>query len=116
MELWIKTQNERALIKVTNVALVSGGRIVTFGNEYKSNGCFTLGYYKEERALKILDEIQKKMTQTFLLKEKEHINYGNMEDLRKYYRRKEINFVEVPNGIELEPINKDILVYEMPLQ
>jgi hypothetical protein len=114
MELWIKTQNERALIKVTNVALISGGRIVTFGNEYKSNGYFTLGHYNEERALEILDEIQKEMTQTFLLKEKEHINYGNMDDLRNYYRRKEINFVEVPNGIELEPINKDILVYEMP--
>ena len=112
MELWIKTQNERALIKVTNVALVSGGRIVTFGNEYKSNGYFTLGHYNEERALEILDEIQKKMTQQFLLKD--NINYENMDDLREYYRRKEINFVEVPNGIELEPINKDILVYDMP--
>lgn len=113
MELWIKAQNERALVKVTNVALISGSRIVTFGNEYKSNGYFTLGHYNEERALEVLDEIQKKMTQTFLLKN-EHINCVNMDDLRNYYRRKEINFVEVPNGIELEPINKDILVYEMP--
>ena len=116
MELWIKKQNERALIKVTNVALVSGGRIVTFGNEYKSNGYFTLGYYNEERALEILDEIQKKMIQTFLLKENEHINREVMDSLRNYYRRKEINFDKVPNGIELEQINKDILAYEMQLQ
>ena len=58
MELWIKAQNERALIKVTNIALISGGRIVTFGNEYISNGYFTLGYYNEERALEVLQEIQ----------------------------------------------------------
>lgn len=115
MELWIRTQTNKTLVKVNHIAIREEDTLVYYGNDLDLDKYVTLGKYEtEKRALEILDEIQKKMTQTFLLKENEHINYGNMDDLRKYYRRKEINFVEVPKGIELEPINKDILVYEMP--
>lgn len=115
MELWIRTQTNRTLVKVNHIAIREEDTIVYYGNDLDLDKYVTLGKYEtKERALEILDEIQKKMTQQFLLKEKEHINCGEMDSLRNYYRRKEINFVEVPNGIELEPINKDILVYEMP--
>ena len=109
MELWIRSQDRDNLIKVDNIY------ITTYNEGWAIKSGDTLGKYRtQKRALEVLDEIQKKMTQTFLLKENEHINYDNMDSLRNYYRRKEINFVEVPKGIELEPINKDILVYEMP--
>lgn len=107
MELWIRSQGKGKLIKVEALR-VQDDNIVA--NERDIIGTYT----SEKRLKEILDEIQKKMVEKYLLKEVEHINYGNMDDLRKYYKRKEINFVEVPNGIELEPINKDILVYEMP--
>lgn len=110
MDIWIRSQDKQELIKIDYIEANMGRIFIQYGTFRRCVGT----YATQERALKILDEIQKKMVEKYLLKEVEHINYGNMDDLRKYYKRKEINFVEVPNGIELEPINKDILVYEMP--
>ena len=101
MELWIRTQTNKTLVKVNHIAIRGEDTLVYYGNDLDLDKYVTLGKYEtEKRALEILDEIQKKMTQQFLLKKS--INHENMDD------------VEVPNGIELEPISKDILVYEMP--
>lgn len=109
MDLWIRSQDRDELIKADNIY------ITTCNEGWAIRSGIILGKYRtRERALEILDEIQKKMVQTFLLKENEPIKRKEIDYLCSYYRRKEINVVEVPNGIELESINKDIMVYEMP--
>ena len=56
MELWIRSQDKTELVKVNNLANIDY-RIVFINN---GNGRVTLGTYKsKERALEVLDEIQK---------------------------------------------------------
>ena len=71
MDLWIRSQDRKRLVKVFDIYI--GG---TYGNEIKANyagyysGCSytNLGEYKtEERALEVLDEIQKLLIPTYLI-------------------------------------------------
>ena len=57
MNLWIRSQNKRALVKVNEITIYNYGDDEGVCIETK-NGDF-LGFYKEEkRALEVLDEIQ----------------------------------------------------------
>lgn len=64
MELWIRSQDKKAIIKPINILLensldsgMTGIRGYFSNNSYKM-----LGFYKtEQRALEVLDEIQKKI-------------------------------------------------------
>jgi len=58
MELWIRSQSKQSLIKVENISLEIKKDNVIF----ITSGEWRLGTYKtKERALEILDEIQKKI-------------------------------------------------------
>ena len=111
MELWIRSQNKEKLIKSENLKYGYG----TFGHIIL-NGEIILGEYKsKERALEILDEIQAKLRNKFLCKpnclmKRKDIDREELIMNRKYGE----NFIMQFPTIDIEPINCDIVVYEMP--
>ena len=62
MELWIRSQNRKKLCKVTNLHIKTYTTYSNYGS-YEQIAIFNdnivLGDYKEERALEVLDEIQR---------------------------------------------------------
>lgn len=63
MELWIRSQDKKVLISCRKLC-VSG----TYGNEIIENDIGSLGIYKsKERALEVLDEIQYKIKNMYIL-------------------------------------------------
>lgn len=68
MDLWIRSQNKKSLIKADRVSVVpdakSGGYKVI--NPYGTAAWYELGNYStEEKALKVLDDIQQYITGYF---------------------------------------------------
>lgn len=62
MELWIRSQNRKKLYKVTNLDIKTHTTYSNYGSYERTaifNDNIILGDYEEEKALKILDEIQK---------------------------------------------------------
>ena len=112
MELWIRSQNRSQLAKITGVLLLDK-EIRGFTN---TNYFYELGIYKtKKRALEVLDEIQSKLKATFLMKLKDEKFSKYVEDCKRY--SEDLNGICVVTGdrcFDLEPINKDIDVYEMP--
>jgi hypothetical protein len=87
MELWIRSQDRKRLTKATDIRI---GYLNKIG--WIIEDCDELGIYKtEERALEVLDEIQKKMT--------------NKKGIITTQNKKGIDFIPFTDGIE---------VYEMP--
>lgn len=114
MELWIRSQNKDFLEKC-------GGLYIAHTDEniwsiINSISLTIYGKYStKERALEVLDEIQSKLKGTFLMKMKNN-EYQNVIPVVKQHFE-ELNNVCIVTGDEnfdLEPINKDIYVYEMP--
>jgi hypothetical protein len=84
MELWIRSQDKRILIKVYNVFLnanYDNKRISTYDGDSNT----TLGEYKtKERALEVLDEIQEAELGNFHYKCPSNIKVSNNEDTIVY--------------------------------
>ena len=80
MELWIRSQDKRILIKVYNVFLnanYDNKRISTYDGDSNT----TLGEYKtKERALEVLDEIQEAELGNFHYKCPSNVKVSNNED------------------------------------
>ena len=99
MELWIRKQNKRAIIKAAEIHI---------DNLYYENGDvdlyangFQLGRYTEKRALEILDEIQKLMRPRIIIKRGEIVG-SNLDG----------TLCTTPGECEIHDI--PIIVYEMP--
>ena len=111
MELWIRSQDKLALTKINSIGIEYDKKLVGYGKV-----CVKLGEYKTKgRALEVLDEIQSKLKATFLMKPKDERFSKYVEDGKKYLEN--LNGICVVTGdrcFDLEPINKDIYVYEMP--
>ena len=131
MELWIRSQDKTKLIKAENIMIIEdvikGMTIVdvskgeTIQPPIKSEimiiaSDVVVGNYKtKERALEVLNEIQSKLKGTFLLKMKDEKYSKYIEDGKKYLE--DLNGIGIVTGdtcFDIEPINKDIYVYEMP--
>ena len=114
MELWVRSQDKMALMKCTMFDLDNNQTGIYVYND--DNYMKMAGKYKsKERALEVLDEIQSKLKGTFLMKMKDEKYSKYIEDGKKYLE--DLNGVCVVTGdgcFDLEPINKDIYVYEMP--
>lgn len=90
MELWVRSQDKKRLISVTNLYIPISRNGEDF-SIYTFDTDVMLGTYKtEERALEVLDEIQNFM--------------------RDYACAKKINIL----GGEINMIPKPILIYNMP--
>ncbi len=115
MELWIRSQNKIGITKVNNIQIEEHG--YSFIRSYDYDGSSTkLGIYKtKERALEVLDEIQSKLKQQYIVRpngltsreekdeEAARLNYCYNGD-----------FIMENEMFKIEPINAGIVVYEMP--
>ena len=116
MDLWIRSQNKKTLHKVTKVYISEhqyyGGRII-----YRIiDSSDVLGIYEtEERALEVLDEIQKSICTTFNLKPKIPLCNDELEAVKVYLEDlNDIKLITAGIEFEIEPISTNTFVYQMP--
>ena len=114
----MRSQDKLDLIKCTSIHIEETPGIeevaiksFNYGDKYTY-----VGYYEsKERALEVLEEIQSKLKGTFLMKMKDE-KYSKFIECGKRYLE-ELNGVCVVTGdscFDIEPINADVIVYEMP--
>ena len=97
MELWIRSQNKGALIKVEILGNTEGTI-----NAYSNDNKIVLGEYSsDERALEVLDEIQNIMSAKCILKSYDNITPDYSD-----------NLVIQPCEVKIEQL--ETYVYEMP--
>ena len=120
MELWIRSRDKELFIKAFEIRLNWQNDNEIIANSYTTDCCDydyrTLGTYAtKERALEVLDEIQSKMKQQFIVKSKP---LRTLKDIDKEEERLnwkyDKDFIMQDIGFEIEPINTGIIVYEMP--
>lgn len=59
MNLWIRSQTKKSLIKANNIVIIDKNTIANLGSDYDLDFRIELGTYKtKERALAVLGEIQ----------------------------------------------------------
>lgn len=116
MELWIKVQNNKklkqGLVKVDDL----------FVDKYEEDEwiikqcCDTLGIYKtEKRALEVLDEISNKIKNQYIVKANCLIKPSDMMRDKQFLEETyDVDFIMQPQGYEIEPINPNVVYYEMP--
>lgn len=89
MELWIRSQDKKCLIKAKIIKFENG---CLRGATDDDGWYYDLGKYKKERALEILDEIQKLLTMQRI-----SIPAHNCNDTKHIYKDELINYVyEMP--------------------
>lgn len=105
MELWIRSQDKRILIKVDNVFLnanYDNKRISTYDGDSNT----TLGEYKtKERALEVLDEIEK-LIKPMIIFQNCQVDKSTIEKI------KEIGYCMVNDDARVEQILQAF--YQMP--
>lgn len=111
MELWIRSQDGKLLEKVDRISLyVAGGNISCNGTQFAH-------YKTRERAFQILDEIQEKMKDKYLLKLKNDIllSQETIENAKKYFEElNNIPLITGDNNFDIQPINNNVIIYQMP--
>ena len=115
MELWIRSQDKSSLMKVEKLysdmfPTDSYYRIYNMQNEEE------LGkYLTRERALEVLDEIQNKMKQQFIVKSSQILSSKDIdrEEIR-LENKYNAEFIMQDSAFEIIPINGDFILYEMP--
>lgn len=103
MNLWIRSQNKKCLIRASMFNLDNDETgIYCYSNE--ENFCLLGKYKSKERALKVLDEIQN------ILQPKMSVQPIIEEDWNPRYIHRHF----VRNGTEVDVIELNTYVYEMP--
>ena len=118
MELWIRSQDKKRLIKIDNIKVYEDSKdnysdIRAVFNDYE----LSLGEYKtKERALEVLDDISSKIKNRYIVKPSAPIistkDISNEETRLNYLYSGEFIMEEPP--FEIKPINNNIIYYEMP--
>ena len=124
MELWIRSQNKENLLMVNKMfchctcpEMESIGEYYIGNKEWVGDKDYILlGKYKtKERALEILDEIQSKIGNIYLCKIKSMVKTGDARMVKEYLEENYIgDFIMTDATMDIEPINKDVVMYEMP--
>ena len=105
MDLWIRSQDRKSLVKCNDISIASGNRIVGYFD--KTTEYETLGIYKtENRALEILDIIQR------YVNEKPIMKIGRMFDYQEKLKEFGSGFIITDSTTEIVPAKT--MVYEMP--
>lgn len=112
MELWIVSQDKEAF-QITTGFRVFENRIQILGI---NSGILTVGIYaSKERALEVLADIKSKMKQQFIVESHTLLSLKDIdreEDRLRWKYDKE--FIMTDLSFQIEPINTEIYVYEMP--
>ncbi len=111
MELWIRSQNKGGLIRVEILGNTDG--II---HSYSGVNKIVLGKYSsDKRALEVLDEIQSKIKQQFIVKPSVLMTLKDIDrEENRLTWKYDKEFIMQDNGFEIVPINDGAIVYEMP--
>ena len=112
MELWIRSQSRHNLMKVNDI-VAEDNKIAVYKESENST---IVGKYKtKERALEVLDEIQSKLKQQFIVKNDMILSQKDIdkEELRLTWKYDK-EFIMQDSGFEILPINNNVVIYEMP--
>ena len=105
-DLWIRSQDKEVLAKTTSI-VVEQDNIIDGYNE-NSDLVINLGKYAtKERALEVLDEIQKLLLCDFVIKNADI----EKDQIPNPYKN---NILIVKNNATIEPLHRDCVVFEMP--
>lgn len=116
MTLWIRTQDRTNLTKVERIYVNIDNEVL---NYTITGECICLGHYEtKERALEVLDEIQKKITEASVIwiENKRIASSLPMKDretrlLQDYVKA---GMPILDERFQLKSVNIDTIVYEMP--
>lgn len=115
MELWIRSQDENSLIKANNIysdVLPEDGYYKIFNMPNED----ILGkYITKERALEVLDEIAAMIKNRYIVKPSGILSTKDM--VNEYIRLNKVyngEFIMENPPFEIEPINSNVIYYEMP--
>ncbi len=124
MDLWIRSQNKEMLIKIKNIEIkFLDFKRYSYVKDIKSKGEYSirgngepLGQYKtKERALEVLDEIQRQLINKYYLIPKEKLTLKEQDELMSYgHFNPKIDIVSTLSKMELKPLNNNVYIYEMP--
>jgi hypothetical protein len=118
MELWIRSQNKTALMKIIDIRLYPDNvdnKTDIFIRDINGD-IVSIGSYKtRERALEILDEISNKIKNQYIVKANCLIKPSDMMKEKEYLENTyDGDFIMQPSAYEIEPINPNVIYYEMP--
>jgi len=115
MELWVRSQDKRTLLKANRID-VDDTNIICWDNDYRCSETYMGNYKTQKRALEVLDEIQEKLQNKFLCKPTCVLKAKDIDIAEGLlnFKYKNEHFIMQPPAIDIEPINCDIVVYEMP--
>ena len=119
MELWIRSQDRQDLIIVSRNFHIQETSINPHSHRWGillDGGRYIGEYNSEERALEVLDEIQDRIHQTFICKLNNPIKQDDYKRLKSglSYEYPDKEFMIQTLQYELEPINSNTIIYEMP--
>ena len=130
MELWIRNQNKDRLAKCENLDILDRNQMKFVESVFQSmkiepieleimiigNNEINLGTYKtKERALEILDEISNKIKNQYIVKFNCLIKPSDMMKEKEYLDNTyDGDFIMQLPSYEIEPINPNVIYYEMP--
>ena len=116
MELWVRSQDKRNLVKIRQISLNYQNNKQVIANyepeQYENSSCVyeLLGTYQTiERALEVLDEIQE------LIKPKQIITTYESE-IKECINKTKFDVVMTPKIDNIQLIEPTTLVYEMPAE
>ena len=103
------------LFELTTWLAVVENKIDNNGKWYIEGGEI-LGYYDtKERALEILDEIQSKFKNKYLAKVNSILNHADFKNAVKEFEKfNKIDLIGCNGLVDIQPINPEVMVYEMP--
>lgn len=117
MELIIRSQDKATLIKCNNLTIEEYMDNHVDIRTYQDDGAsFRLGKYSSrDRALFVLDEIQSKIKQQFICKIHPLISKADEKRIKEELSKDYIgDFMISTPTMDIQPINPNILIYEMP--
>lgn len=116
MKLWIRSQDKSGFIEADNL-YATEGRIVLIA---RLGGRVIIGKYSsQKRALEVLDEIQEKIEKSNknTLKINTLVDSNTLVRIKKNYEQLNDEKISIYNDdIELLNNNKNIVIYEMPVE
>lgn len=114
MELWIRTQHREYLMPIKEELYIKGGNYHgTSLIQYKDLALGTYATY--ERAMEVLDEIQSKIKNQFIVQANTLLKPDDLKTLKSLYDSTNvIDSIVSDQIVTVTPINADIIIYEMP--
>lgn len=117
MELWIRSQDKEILVLAKGFELHhlrSDGCCQIFAVWQNNYQCVGI-YNSKKRALEVLNEIQQQLVNKYYLTPKEKLTCTDMQKLMNIDRfNNRIDVVSTLEKMELNPLNNNVYVYEMP--